>query len=70
MGGLRALWHDDEGSSTAEMAMLLAVVAVVGIWAWQTYGSTVADSSAHATRAIFGTDATDPIRPVTVQTSN
>ena len=54
MGGLSTLWRDDAGITTIEMAMLLVVIAVAGIWAWQRFGSTVADSSMHSTRALFG----------------
>ena len=46
---MRDLWKDEEGLTTVEYALLLALVVVAGISAWQGLGGTVrgavADSS-------------------------
>ena len=38
---LRKLWRDEEGLSTVEYALLLVLVVIVGITAWQTLGTKV-----------------------------
>ena len=38
---MRELWKDEEGLTTVEYALLLALVVVAGIAAWQGLGSTV-----------------------------
>jgi len=35
------LWKDEEGLSTVEYALLLVLIVIVGITAWQTLGSSV-----------------------------
>lgn len=35
------LWRDEEGLTTVEYALLLALVVVAGILAWQGLGGTV-----------------------------
>ncbi|MBD3292959.1 MAG: hypothetical protein GF393_08555 [Armatimonadia bacterium] len=40
MNALRALWRDDAGSIQAETAILIAVVALASIGAWQHFGET------------------------------
>jgi len=35
------LWKDEEGLTTVEYALLLALVVVAGILAWQGLGDTV-----------------------------
>lgn len=35
------LWKDEEGLTTVEYALLLALVVVAGILAWQGLGNTV-----------------------------
>lgn len=40
---LKKLWRDEEGLSTVEYALLLMLIAVVGITVWQTAGSSVHD---------------------------
>jgi pilus assembly protein Flp/PilA len=47
---MRELWKDEEGLTTVEYALLLALVVVAGIAAWQGLGNTVentVDSSAN-----------------------
>lgn len=38
---LRRLWHDEEGLTTVEYALLLVLIVVVAITAWQTLGTNV-----------------------------
>jgi Flp pilus assembly pilin Flp len=38
---MRELWRDEEGLTTVEYALLLALVVVAGIAAWQGLGNTV-----------------------------
>ena len=38
---MQNLWKDEEGLTTVEYALLLALVVVAGILAWQGLGSTV-----------------------------
>ena len=38
---MRELWKDEEGLTTVEYALLLALVVVAGIAAWQGLGGTV-----------------------------
>ena len=37
----KALWKDEEGLTTVEYALLLALVAIAAITAWTTLGSRV-----------------------------
>jgi len=70
MHELSALWRDDNGTSTLEMAIMLALVAVVGICAWQTYGDAIAGSSALSTQTAFGADAAGSVPPPIVPTTD
>ena len=38
------LWKDEEGLTTVEYALLLALVVVAGITAWNTLGDTVGNA--------------------------
>ena len=38
---MRELWKDEAGLTTVEYALLLALVVVAGIAAWQGLGNTV-----------------------------
>lgn len=38
------LWKDEEGLTTVEYALLLALVVVAGITAWNTLGGTVGNA--------------------------
>lgn len=40
---LKRMWRDEEGLTTVEYALLLVLVVVVAITAWQTLGTTVKD---------------------------
>lgn len=39
----RRFWRDEAGTATVEYAMLLAVVVIGGVAAWQNLGSTIRD---------------------------
>ena len=38
---LKTLWKDEEGLTTVEYALLLALVAIAAITAWTTLGTNV-----------------------------
>lgn len=42
------LWKDEDGLTTVEYALLLALVVVAGITAWSTLGETVGNVVEHA----------------------
>ena len=43
------LWKDEEGLTTVEYALLLALVAIAAITAWTTLGSRVSSTVSSAT---------------------
>jgi len=49
---LKSLWHDEDGLTTVEYALLLALVAVVAIAAWQTLGAAVKSKATTAAASI------------------
>ena len=40
---LKRLWRDEDGLTTVEYALLLVLIVVVAVTAWQTLGTTVKD---------------------------
>lgn len=48
----KMLWHDEEGLTTVEYALLLALVAIAAITAWSTLGSRVSRTVAKATSSL------------------
>ena len=46
------LWKDEEGLTTVEYALLLALVAIAAITAWTTLGSRVSGTVAKATSSL------------------
>jgi pilus assembly protein Flp/PilA len=40
----KQLWKDEEGLTTVEYALLLALVAIAAITAWTTLGGRVSDT--------------------------
>jgi Flp pilus assembly pilin Flp len=38
---VKKLWHDEEGLSTFEYALLLVLIVILGITAWQSTGHAV-----------------------------
>lgn len=51
---MKALWKDEEGLTTVEYALLLALVVVAGIAAWQGLGSTVENTVTASSSTIAG----------------
>jgi len=49
---MRELWKDEEGLTTVEYALLLALVVVAGIAAWQGLGSTVQNTVTDSTSTL------------------
>ena len=48
------LWKDEEGLTTVEYALLLALVAIAAITAWTTLGSRVSGTASTATSSLPG----------------
>ena len=51
---IKALWTDEDGLTTVEYALLLALLVVAAIGTWATLGSRIS-ASVTATDAAFGT---------------
>ncbi|MEN6546832.1 MAG: Flp family type IVb pilin [Armatimonadia bacterium] len=49
---LKSLWKDEEGLTTVEYALLLALVAIAAIGAWTTLGSRTSNTVATATSSL------------------
>jgi len=49
---LKAYWKDEEGLTTVEYALLLALIVVVAITAWTTLGTNVVNSVTQSAAAI------------------
>lgn len=49
---LKAYWKDEEGLTTVEYALLLALIVVVAITTWTTLGTNVNTVAANAADAI------------------
>ena len=49
---LRILVRDEQGVTTLEYAVVLALVAVAGILVWQTFGDTVNESGLDSTQSM------------------
>jgi Flp pilus assembly pilin Flp len=54
---MRTLWYDEEGVTTVEYALILALVAIVAIAAWKGLGLQVKADANSATVAMGGTAA-------------
>lgn len=48
----KQLWKDEEGLTTVEYALLLALVAIAAITAWTTLGSRVSTTVSSATNSL------------------
>lgn len=57
---MRELWKDEEGLTTVEYALLLALVVVAGISAWQGLGSTVQNTVSESSTTLGGINAPPP----------
>ena len=55
---MNRLWQDEDGLTTVEYALLLALVVVAGIAAWQGLGTTVQGAATESADTIAG--ATTP----------
>ena len=51
---LRKMWQDEEGLTTVEYALLLVLVVIAGITAWQTLGGSVSDKVTEVNATIGG----------------
>jgi Flp pilus assembly pilin Flp len=51
---LKRLWKDEEGLTTVEYALLLALLVVAAITVWTTFGATVRAKVATAGNSING----------------
>lgn len=50
----RSLWKDEEGVTTVEYALLLALVSIAAILAWTNLGTKVSTTASSATSAMGG----------------
>jgi len=48
----KKLWKDEEGLTTVEYALLLALVAIAAIAAWTTLGGRVSNTVSTATQSL------------------
>ena len=55
LGYLKRLWHEEEGLTTVEYALLLVLVVVVAITAWQTLGTNVTTKVTEVANTVAGT---------------
>ena len=51
---LKSLWHDEDGLTTVEYALLLALVAIAAIVAWTTLGTKVKSTVTNASNSLAG----------------
>ena len=49
---LKVLWRDEEGLTTVEYALLLALVSIAAITAWSTLGSRVSGTTTSVTSSM------------------
>ena len=49
---LRKIHQDEEGLSTVEYIIILVLIAVIGIVAWQAFGTAVKDKVDESTESI------------------
>ena len=49
---VKTLWTDEDGLTTVEYALLLALVAIAAITAWSTLGTRVATTVTRATSSL------------------
>lgn len=51
---LRKLWRDEEGLSTVEYALLLVLIVIAGVTAWQTLGGSVSTKVDEVNNTVAG----------------
>ena len=49
---IKAIWSDEEGLTTVEYALLMALLVVAAIAVWTTFGGKVKESVGKSTNAI------------------
>ena len=49
---IKAVWSDEEGLTTVEYALLLALLVVAAVAVWTTFGAKVKSSVSASTNAI------------------
>jgi len=49
---IKAMWSDEEGLTTVEYALLMALLVVAAIGVWTTFGGKVKESVGASTNAI------------------
>lgn len=54
IGAIRRIWHDEQGATTVEYAMLLVVVVIGSIGAWSALSQRVGDVCSAAANAVAG----------------
>ena len=55
LDSLKRLWKDEEGLTTVEYALLLVLIVVVAVTAWQTLGGNVKDKVNSVANTVAGT---------------
>ena len=55
---MRELWRDESGVTTVEYALLLVLVALVALGAWQSLGTGVTAAATASADAVDGGDFT------------
>jgi Flp pilus assembly pilin Flp len=51
---IKKLWKDEEGLTTVEYALLLALLVVAALTVWTTFGATIRNKVAASGNAING----------------
>jgi Flp pilus assembly pilin Flp len=49
---MKSLWHDEEGLTTVEYALLLALLVVAAVGVWTSFGKAVRNAVASSTNAL------------------
>ena len=55
MTSLKNIWQDEEGLTTVEYALLLALLVVAAIGVWTAFGAKVEESVGKSTNALTNT---------------
>jgi len=55
MDRIKAIWRDEEGLTTVEYALLLALLVVAAIGVWTTFGAKVEESVSTSTNVLGNT---------------
>ncbi|HEY3396528.1 MAG TPA: Flp family type IVb pilin [Armatimonadota bacterium] len=52
---IKSMWQDEEGLTTVEYALLMALLVVAAITVWTTFGGKVKDSVSQSSNAFANT---------------